>query len=68
MDKDLAPPLLATPDFHVYAGVAQSARASAFQAEGRGFEPRLPLHFSPSAVVGRFCFHPDPVNVKLKLI
>jgi hypothetical protein len=25
------------------AGVAQLARASAFQAEGRGFEPRLPL-------------------------
>ena len=27
------------------AGVAQLARASAFQAEGRGFEARLPLHF-----------------------
>jgi hypothetical protein len=26
------------------AGVAQPARASAFQAEGRGFESRLPLH------------------------
>ena len=26
------------------AGVAQLARASAFQAEGREFEPRLPLH------------------------
>ena len=26
------------------AGVAQLARASAFQAEGRGFESRLPLH------------------------
>ena len=25
------------------AGVAQLARASAFQAEGRGFESRLPL-------------------------
>ena len=25
------------------AGVAQLARASAFQAEGRGFEPRFPL-------------------------
>ncbi len=25
------------------AGVAQLARASAFQAEGRGFDPRLPL-------------------------
>ena len=27
-----------------FAGVAQLARASAFQAEGRGFEPRFPLH------------------------
>ena len=27
------------------AGVAQLARASAFQAEDRGFEARLPLHF-----------------------
>ncbi len=29
--------------FEMYAGVAQLARASAFQAEGRGFESRLPL-------------------------
>ena len=34
---------------HFYAGVAQLARASAFQAEGREFESRLPLHLdSPS--------------------
>ena len=26
-----------------FAGVAQLARALAFQAKGRGFEPRLPL-------------------------
>ena len=26
------------------AGIAQLARASAFQAEGRGFESRFPLH------------------------
>ena len=26
-----------------FAGVAQTGRASAFQAEGRGFEPRRPL-------------------------
>src|SRR5262245_50044674 len=32
------------------AGVAQLARASAFQAEGRGFESRFPLHRS---LVGR---------------
>ncbi len=30
------------------AGIAQLARASAFQAEGRGFETRLPLQFSYS--------------------
>gem|GEM_PF-6681414 len=30
---------------NTWAGVAQLARASAFQAEGRGFESRLPLHF-----------------------
>ncbi len=29
---------------HISAGVAQLARASAFQAEGRGFESRFPLH------------------------
>ena len=27
------------------AGIAQLARASAFQAEGRGFESRFPLQF-----------------------
>ncbi len=32
------------------AGVAQLARASAFQAEGRGFEPRLPLIFRSAHV------------------
>ena len=31
------------PPQKVSAGVAQLARASAFQAEGRGFESRLPL-------------------------
>ena len=29
----------------LHAGIAQLARASAFQAEGRGFESRFPLHF-----------------------
>jgi hypothetical protein len=29
-------------------GSSSDGRASAFQAEGRGFEPRLPLHFFPS--------------------
>ena len=29
----------------LYAGIAQLARALAFQAKGRGFESRFPLHF-----------------------
>jgi hypothetical protein len=29
-----------------WAGIAQMARARAFQARGRGFEPRFPLHAS----------------------
>ena len=33
-----------SPTKRLYAGVAQLARASAFQAEGRGFESRFPLH------------------------
>ena len=35
------------------AGVAQLVRASAFQAEGRGFEARLPLEKGPCSSVGR---------------
>ena len=34
------------------AGVAQLARALAFQAKGRGFESRLPLHLQPSGQFG----------------
>ena len=37
---------MGTPKFglrNLAAGIAQLARASAFQAEGRGFEPRFPL-------------------------
>src|SRR4029077_18999340 len=33
------------------AGVAQLVRASAFQAEGRGFESRFPLHFSRAGLL-----------------
>ena len=32
------------------AGIAQLARASAFQAEGRGFESRFPLHDCNGAI------------------
>ncbi len=38
------------PPHKFCAGVAQLARASAFQAEGRGFEPRLPLIFTSAHV------------------
>ena len=38
------PPLPTTLANDGRAGVAQLARASAFQAEGRGFESRFPLH------------------------
>ena len=38
----------------MWAGIAQLARASAFQAEGRGFESRFPLHRPRSSVVERF--------------
>ncbi len=36
-----------------WAGVAQLARASAFQAEGRGFESRFPLHLALCEKKGR---------------
>ena len=39
------------------AGVAQLARASAFQAEGRGFESRFPLQFSQQAHIAQEVEH-----------
>ncbi len=39
------------------AGVAQLARASAFQAEGRGFESRFPLHCESGAHVAQSVEH-----------
>ena len=41
------------PSFDV-AGIAQLARASAFQAEGRGFEPRFPLHTLGAEILKSF--------------
>ena len=41
---------------HGHAGVAQLVRASAFQAEGREFESRLPLH-GPRAHVAQLVEH-----------
>ena len=35
-------------DVNDRAGIAQMARASAFQAEGRGFESRFPLQLTTS--------------------
>ena len=40
----VSPPLALVFYTSCYAGLAQLARASAFQAEGRGFESRFPLH------------------------
>ncbi len=46
-----------------WAGVAQLARASAFQAEGRGFEARLPLQLYGKSVapllIGAFGAYPE---------
>ena len=39
------PPLPTNTAIGNVAGIAQLARASAFQAEGRGFESRFPLQF-----------------------
>lgn len=40
----VSPPLALVFCTSCYAGLAQLARASAFQAEGCGFESRFPLH------------------------
>ena len=37
------------PDQYLPGGSSSVGRASAFQAEGRGFETRLPLHLGPAA-------------------
>ena len=37
----------------VDAGIAQLARAMAFQAVGRGFESRFPLHYERDALVAQ---------------
>ena len=34
----------------INAGIAQLARALAFQAKGRGFESRFPLHLTPKVI------------------
>ncbi len=44
-------------DLQELAGVAQLARASAFQAEGRGFESRFPLQFSSIAHIAQEVEH-----------
>jgi hypothetical protein len=48
--ESFPPHFLAIRLFSKKAGVAQLARASAFQAEGRGFEARLPLMCSQAHV------------------
>ncbi len=54
------------------AGIAQLARASAFQAEGRGFESRFPLHTNLGAEIfdscnrmrTRLAFSPDKADYR----
>ncbi len=43
------------------AGIAQLARASAFQAEGRGFESRFPLHIEPALGINK----PGAVSINI---
>ena len=45
------------------AGVAQLVRASAFQAEGRGFESRLPLHFRVLEILDAAAVAQDPAVI-----
>ena len=49
------------------AGVAQLARASAFQAEGRGFESRFPL-FCPGSSVVEHILGKDEVGGSIPLL
>lgn len=57
------PHLMLTTAFQ--AGVAHLARASAFQAEGCGFETRFPLHFLSSK--GREPLQYDSLNNSIEL-
>jgi hypothetical protein len=41
------------------------ARASAFQAEGRGFEPRLPLHFLACFAFWKIKFPVEKENTEI---
>ena len=54
------------------AGVAQLARASAFQAEGRGFEARLPLQlfqqqYMVSSKASNFRRDKTPLSLTLRV-
>ena len=46
--------ILPSPPYFEHAGIAQLARASAFQAEGCGFDPRFPLHAHVAQVAEHF--------------
>ena len=48
------------------AGIAQLARASAFQAEGRGLESRFPLHRERSVSGLRKSNSSSPVGVAIE--
>ena len=51
-----------------HAGVAQLARASAFQAEGRGFESRFPLFDCPGSSVVEHILGKDEVGGSTPLL
>ena len=55
------------PQINKSAGVAQLARASAFQAEGRGFESRFPL-FCPGSSVVEHILGKDEVGGSIPLL
>ncbi len=50
------------------AGVAQLARASAFQAEGRGFESRFPLVSAQVAQLAEHVLGKDEVGGSIPLL
>ena len=56
-------PSLPTPFRHQECGSSSVDRALAFQAKGRGFEPRLPLNrIKPRAFLNAFGFSSYIVN------
>ena len=69
-------PSLPTPFRHQECGSSSVDRALAFQAKGRGFEPRLPLYADLASYKMRvslrcascFLYHPKHVPPRLVLV